>query len=360
MSPGAFLSNARRLAGVFACSLLFAGCSTIVPQTTALRDAKPSQLPDTAKLDNVPFVPQEEDQCGPASLAMVMGAARVDVPLFDLKREVFLPGRQGSLQVEMLAVPRRHGLVSYRVPPRLEDVLREVAAGRPVIVLQDYGVWPVKAWHYAVVVGYDYPKGDIILHTGLKQGMRMPFAVLEYLWKQSDYWAMVAVPPTTLPATAREGDYVDAIAAVEKAGDRGTARRAYATFLERWPDNDKAVIGLANTLYATGDLDKAEAVLRPAVERRPDSVALLNNLAQTLSDQGRNAEALKLIDKAAALGGPHADAVRETRAQIVARLNAPTVTPIGTQGIAPKPAVNAPERPTKATEMATEPLSEKH
>jgi hypothetical protein len=29
--------------------------------------------------------------------------------------------------------------------------LREVAAGNPVIVLQDFGVWPVSIWHYSVV-----------------------------------------------------------------------------------------------------------------------------------------------------------------------------------------------------------------
>ena len=40
----------------------------------------------------------------------------------------------------MLAAPRRYGMVSYQLAPRLENLLREVAAGIPVIVLQDYGV----------------------------------------------------------------------------------------------------------------------------------------------------------------------------------------------------------------------------
>ena len=47
---------------------------------------------------------------------------------------------------------------------------------------------------------------------------------------------------------------------------------------------------------------------------------VLNNLAQTLADQGKDAEALRFIERAAALGGPFAGAVEETRKAIRARL----------------------------------------
>jgi len=43
-------------------------------------------------------------------------------------------------------------------------------------------------------------------------------------------------------------------------------------------------------------------------------------LAQTLSDEGRDAEALQFIERAAELGGPFASAVEETRKAIRARL----------------------------------------
>ena len=316
------VTGACRLAGVLFSLLLLSGCALMQPQTTALQDSKPQQLPERATLDAVPFVPQDDNMCGPAALKMVMAADSVDATLEELKRQVFLPGRQGSLQAEMLAAPRRHGLVSYQLAPRLEDVLREVAGGTPVIVLQDYGVWPVSAWHYAVVVGYDFPRHEVLLHTGLKPAMKMPIAVLEYLWKQSDYWAMVAEPPQRLPVTANEGAYVDAAAAVERTGDLATARVAYGAALERWPDNLKATVGLANTLHDLGDLKAAEAVLRPAAERHPDSAILLNNLALTLSDLDRNVEALTTIDRAVAAGGDFSAAVQDTRRHIVERMQA--------------------------------------
>jgi len=47
---------------------------------------------------------------------------------------------------------------------------------------------------------------------------------------------------------------------------------------------------------------------------------VLNNLAQTLSDLGRNEEALPVIERAAAAGGPFAPAVQKTRETILQRL----------------------------------------
>ncbi|HEX5611946.1 MAG TPA: tetratricopeptide repeat protein, partial [Burkholderiales bacterium] len=85
--------------------------------------------------------------------------------------------------------------------------------------------------------------------------------------------------------------------------------------------NVNASIGLANTYYAAGELKDAENVLKAALGRHPDSVVVLNNLAQALSDQGRHKEALPLVERAASLGGPVAAAVSETRALILKRLD---------------------------------------
>jgi tetratricopeptide (TPR) repeat protein len=137
---------------------------------------------------------------------------------------------------------------------------------------------------------------------------------------RSGYWAMVAVPPERIPATADEARWLSAIAALERAGGAKSARIAYASFLKRWPENVNAAIGLANSHYALGELRQAESVLRDAARRAPDSVIVLNNLAHVLSEQGRNEEALPLVERAAAAGGPFAAAVEQTRELIRKRL----------------------------------------
>lgn len=314
--------NARRCAGVVRLALAFAlpawlgGCALLLPQTEVLRTQWPAELAQHIELDRVPFFPQKDYQCGPASLATTMVYGGVTVTPDDLVDKVYLPQRGGSLQVEMLAAPRRYGLVTWQLRPRFDDLLREVQAGTPVITMQDYGTWPISYWHYAVVVGFDRDTGKVVLRSGEKRRLEIPFAVLEYTWKESAYWAMVAVPPDRVPVTATEAQWLQAVVAMERVADRAAARTAYAAILRRWPDSLNGAIGLANVAYAQGELPAAESVLRQAVKLHPDSSVALNNLAQVLADLNRTDEALTFIDAAVALGGPFAPAAQETREQI--------------------------------------------
>jgi hypothetical protein len=310
---------ARLLAGAFALAALLPGCALVVPQTMRLYDEWPASLPPHAMLDGVPFFAQEEYQCGPAALAMALDYAGAGLTPEALASEVYLPGRHGSLQADMAAAPRRHGIVSYRLAPRFEDTLREVAAGNPVVVLQDYGVWPIHLWHYAVVIGYDRREKSVTLRSGLRPALTMPLAVMEYLWKESDYWAIVALAPGRIPATATRKEYLDAVRAMARVGADEAAARAYEGLLARWPGDEVASIGLGEARYAQHRLGAAERAFRAGLARHPRSVPLMNDLAQALSDQGRDEEALALIERAAASPGPYSEAVRATRATVTAR-----------------------------------------
>jgi hypothetical protein len=303
---------------LFVCVALLPGCVSWTPQTRALVESRPAGVPGTRELTEVPFFAQSDYQCGPASLAMVMVAAGVKTTPDELVPEVYLPERKGSLQVEMLAAPRRHGLVSYQLAPSYADVIREIAAGTPVILLQNLGI--KEGWHYAVAVGYDWDNGMLQLRSGLNERQELPFAMNEMAWRRSGYWAMVVVPPERIPASADEQRWLAAVAALERTGQSVPARAAYRAFLERWPANVNAAIGLANAHHALGELHEAEGVLREAAKREPDSVVVLNNLAQVLADQGRYSEALPYVERASATGGPHADAVGQTRSSILEKL----------------------------------------
>ena len=287
------------------CALAVSGCASLWPQTAQLAEGLPQGLPERVELTSVPFFPQVEYQCGPAALATTLAATGIKVTPDDLVS---------------LAAARRHGLVSYQLAPRFEDLLREIAAGNPVILLQNLGF--IDGWHYAVAIGYDYDRGELILRSGETERRVLPFPVHEMVWKRSGYWAMVTMPPDRIAVTADEARWLSSIAALERSGSRTAARIAYASLLKRWPENRGAAIGLANTHHALGDLREAEAVLRDAERRAPDSVVVLNNLAQTLSDQGRHEEALPFIERAAASGGQFAEAVQQTRQQVLDRIAA--------------------------------------
>jgi hypothetical protein len=313
--------SARLCAGFF-CSLLFAllaGCAQLVPQTIALRTGWPEGVPQTVEWTDVPFFPDQEYNCGPATLATLLNYTGANASIKPLIDQVFLPSRQGSLQVEMLAAPRQYGRVSYQLQPRYADLLREIAAGNPVIVLQDVGIMFTQ-WHYAVVNGFDYPSGTLFMRSGTNPREKIPFSYLERTWIKSGYWAMVVTPPDRIPVTATEDGWMTAVLAMARTGGPEATTKAYAAALKRWPDNLPAAIGLANEHHSRGDFAGAVNVLRTAQQRHPKSVIVINNLAQALSDQGRNSEALAVIGKASDPQGPFANEVKSTRQLILQRI----------------------------------------
>lgn len=307
---------ARAIAG-FLLSTLSACVS--LPQSDALLHEGGAGLPPHVQLDAVAFFAQEEYQCGPAALAMSLNAAGIDTRPAALAEQVFLPARKGSLQVEMLAGARRHGLLAYRLAPELRDVLAEIAAGNAVIVLQNLGLFASRPyWHYAVVIGYDLEKNTILLHSGSKARRTMSFSLFERLWIDGGRWAMLALPPGRTPASAREAQYAGAAAALEQTGRVAEAHLAYAALLERWPANLAGLMGLGNTAYALGRGADAEAAFRSATVRHPQSAAAFNNLAQTLADQGKFDAALAAARNAVRLGGPELPIAQATLDQIKA------------------------------------------
>lgn len=295
--------RAPALAGVFVCAALLglAGCAT--PQRTELAQNWPADLPARAQLREVPFYPQEDYECGPAALAMVASAAGVPRMPEDLVSQVYVPGRKGSLQPEMLAASRRQGLPAYQLQPRLESLLREVAAGHPVVVFQNLSLPVYPMWHYAVVIGFDRERDTLVLHSGRTERLEMTLSTFEHTWARGAYWAMVALAPTRLPATAEPDRYAASVAALERV-NLGAAQTAYATALQAWPEHRASLLGAGNAAYGLGQLERAASAYRRAAQQHPDFADAWNNLAQVLLEQGLRREAAAAIARAVALGGP--------------------------------------------------------
>jgi tetratricopeptide (TPR) repeat protein len=295
------------------------GCISL-PQSEALRENPPKDLPPRVELTQVPFHAQDDFLCGPASLAMVFNAAGISsANVESVTPLVYLPGRQGSLQAEMLGATRRVGLVAYPLAPKLEDVLREIAAGRPVVVLLNLAIKLIPVWHYAVIVGYDLEKREVIVRSAKKARDEWSFGFLEFFWQESGYWSMLALPPGRLPATAREADAAVAIAALEHAGRRAEARESYRALIERWPSNLIGLIGLGNVEYSLKDVPASERAFRRASEAHPTSAVAFNNLAHVLAELGRLAEAETAARAAIALEGPTLPEARNTLEAILER-----------------------------------------
>jgi tetratricopeptide (TPR) repeat protein len=304
-------------------ALLLAGCAAWVPpQTAELRAQVPAGLPAHAELAAVPFIAQTPLHCGPASLAMVLRHLGRDVDADQLADAVFLPARGGSLQAEMLAGTRRHDALALRIPGRLEAVLREVHAGHPVIVLQNLGLPIVPIPHYAVVVGYDLERGEIVLRSGTTERETLSLRTFEFTWARLGHWAFVALAPGELAPTADARATVEAAVAFERTAAPASAERVYDAMLRRWPDDLLAAVGLGNARMAQGDAAGAVRAWEAATLRH-DSAVVWNNLALArwqLGDRAGASAALAQAERRVGSAEPTwAATVQVTRQAILGR-----------------------------------------
>lgn len=258
---------------------LLASCSQFrLPPPSGVADG-----PQRMELVDTPFFPQEHHQCGPAALATVLNARGREVTPDELVPRVYLPAREGSLQVEMVAAVRRQGLMAIPVETSLDGLLEAVAAGRPVLVLQNLGLNWLPRWHYAVVIGYDLERQELILRSGANSRRITPFGVFMKTWDRSGRWGFVVLDPGVLPAQVEPGAWLDAASGLEILGKWSQAQAAYRVATLRWPDNPVAWFGLGNAEHALGNARAAEDALRQSVRIQPDSAVAWNNLAYALA-----------------------------------------------------------------------------
>lgn len=294
------------LAATFALAL--AACAT--PQTNSLRGG-PGSLPISADIVNAPFYAQRTAECGPAALAMVLAASGLQVDPDDLVREVYTPGREGSLTTELITATRRHGRLAYLVPD-MRALFQEVDAGRPVVVLENLALPWVPRWHYAVVVGYDLDRGTVTLHSGTTPRLQMSMETLERTWARGDNWALLALKPGDLPVTPDRGRYVQAAVGFEQAGQTDAAGDAYAAGLRLWPDDLALRMGLGNTLYAAHRLADAADSFARAGRDHPNAGDAFNNLAHVRLELGQIQAAETAARRAVDLGGANIETYRRT------------------------------------------------
>ncbi len=309
---------ARRLLALVLAALLAGGCAT---QSASLLAQRPPGLPTRVELADTPFFPDDSHFCGPAALATALSAAGLATRPDELVDRVFLPGREGSLQIEMLAGARRSGAVATVIPGTLEALLSEVAAGHPVVVLQNLGLSWAPSWHYAVVVGHDLEAGEILLRSGPMQRQALALRTFEHTWKRGGNWAFVTLPPGRLAATATEAEATAALVAFERAASPAAAATAYRAGLQRWPDSYTLQMGLGNVLHARGELAGAEAAFARAA--RHGQAAAHNNHARVLLALGRAGEARAAAQRGLAVAGPLRATLLDTLQAIDAALPAP-------------------------------------
>jgi tetratricopeptide (TPR) repeat protein len=315
-----WLKRAAQAAALFTVWILSA-CGTIPPAVSNYGPA-----PTRLELVNTPFYAQEQFQCGPAALMTLLTASGVETTLAAVTAQVYLPTRQGSVQTEILAATRAAERIPYVLTPRLASITAELAAGRPVLVLQNLGVSWAPLWHYAVVIGADSANKRIVLRSGTDRRRIMRTSVFLRTWQRSGFWAMTTLQPGDLPANPDRDRYIEAVAGLEQTGHYAAARDGWLAGRSHWPNDAVVRFGLANTEYARGNFVAARKLYLEMLSEDNRLLTARNNLAMTLVAMGQVDDALEQVDIALTLAkdSPLLEELLDTQKTILATAKSAT------------------------------------
>jgi len=271
------------------------------------------------ELEKTPFYPQDMYQCGPASLAMLLGASGVIIDPDVLAPQIYLPARRGSLQLELISASRRYGRIPYIIDGELPALISEIRAGRPVLVLQNLGINIIPAYHYAVVIGV-LPPDKIVLRSGTTRRLVMDADDFLATWRRVDSWGMIILNPGELPEDPDPIRYLDAASSFEISGNIMEAELAYRAARNVWPYNQTVMIALGNNYLLQARYHEAALIYKELLVINPEHVAASNNLAEALVKNGCYGQALAVINQtvkiAEGLDSPLTEIVIQTQQEI--------------------------------------------
>ena len=292
----AVVFQTSRCAGLLFLLTLLSACQT-PPQTRQLLRAPPD-IADQHLIAQVPFYPQQDYFCGPTTLAEVAGFYDLSTSPDAIAPNTFIPGRQGTLQIEMAAATRQLGMLAY-VQPRatMAQLLSLVAEDIPLIVLQNNSIAWLPQWHYAVVIGYDLDRAEVILHTGVTPNHRLNFGTFERTWQRGNYWLLAMLPPDKSSAQLEPFLYTKASQDLLSTGQTGAGLTALESATQQWPDYWLAYFLLGNH-YFSAQPTVAANWFEQGLPAAQQQAAYLNNYALLLSSLACHEKASDLINQA--------------------------------------------------------------
>jgi ABC-type bacteriocin/lantibiotic exporter with double-glycine peptidase domain len=178
----------RTVRGVLACVLL-----VLMP---ACAHQQPPVGPTTPLyIEQVPFFPQERYQCGPASLAAVLGYWGKPATPDEITRAIYVPKLKGTLSLDLWQYALKQGMDARMSRGSLEEAIEHLQRREPVIALLNLGTSWVPIWHYVVIVGWDPERQAFITYNGTTKDSRMAQAAFMKDWEKSAFWMLTMRQP---------------------------------------------------------------------------------------------------------------------------------------------------------------------
>jgi uncharacterized protein YvpB len=157
---------------------------------------------------NVPFVKQEKNGCGAASIAMVMQfwqrqrGLEPNIDAEQIQRVLYSSKGHGIYASSLENYFQEHGYQTFAFAGKTEDLREHIDKGRPLVVaLKPFHGAPL---HYVVVAGLDEQHQLVLLNDPAERKLlKQELASFQKQWKGAGNWTLLAVPQSERASTPR-------------------------------------------------------------------------------------------------------------------------------------------------------------
>jgi ABC-type bacteriocin/lantibiotic exporter with double-glycine peptidase domain len=151
---------------------------------------------------DVPFIKQEKDGCGAASIAMVMQYWRLQqhkevdatADAVTIQRVLYSKRDHGIHASDLEHYFQKNGFQTFAFEGKWDDLKQHLEKGRPLIVALKPSAQE-SSLHYVVVVGVD-PAVDVVYVNDAAQRklLKQDRASFEKQWRAVGHWTLLALP----------------------------------------------------------------------------------------------------------------------------------------------------------------------
>ena len=151
---------------------------------------------------DVPFIKQEKDGCGAASIAMVMQywlnkqtkPLNADSDAIAIQRVLYSSKDHGIRASDLENYFQQHNFQTFAFAGKWDDLKQHIAKGRPLIVALKPSSLETQL-HFVVVVGVDPAENIVYLNDAAERKLlKQDRAGFEKQWKAVKQWTLLALP----------------------------------------------------------------------------------------------------------------------------------------------------------------------
>jgi ABC-type bacteriocin/lantibiotic exporter with double-glycine peptidase domain len=150
---------------------------------------------------DIPFISQQKEGCGAATIAMVMkywdgkGHSVKDTAMDAdrIMQQLYTEEDKGIRAEEVSAYFEKNGFKTFVFSGTIEDLTQHISKGRPLII--SVKAEGIDGFHYMVVAGMNADDGMILVNDPADRKLRkITKDDFEKRWKVTNNWTLLALP----------------------------------------------------------------------------------------------------------------------------------------------------------------------